>query len=141
MCRWCWEESQPPFAKVDGVSLSKALHGKGTIAERTLYVEAPLPRNDPDPSMTWINENKCAAVIVGDLKLHRCPNWKKLELFEISKDPDETTNLAKKPEMTSAMTELQANLDRWRAAGADKALEIDTDEDTINALKELGYME
>ncbi len=135
------EVGQPVPTGLDGTSLSAALHGRGTIPDRTLYVEAPLSRNDPDPSMKWINEKKCAAVIVGDLKLHRCPQWKKLELYALDKDPEEKTNLAKKPEMRDAMTELQGSLDRWRAGGATKQLEVDTDKDTINALKELGYME
>ncbi|MCX6855627.1 MAG: DUF4976 domain-containing protein [Verrucomicrobia bacterium] len=90
------------MSKIDGVSLRPILEGKGDLPERALCWHYPHYGNQGGAPG--------AAIRRGDWKLIHWFENDRYELYNLSTDIGETTNLAEKePERTKALrTELQA---------------------------------
>lgn len=60
-------------------------------------------------------------------KVHRYHHRPAVELFDITKDPLEWTNLAGNPEFTEVQKELSVELDRWMESQGDKGQQTELD--------------
>ena len=91
-----------PNQHVDGVSLKPILYGTSEIVDRALYWHYPHYHRTPP----------YGAVVKDDYKLIEFFEDGSLELYNLKKDPSETTNLSTAQE--DVATELLADLRRWR---------------------------
>ena len=100
----------PPLPGSDGYSLATTLTGRGAPPARPgVLAESHLPRLE----FGW---SGLRAVVRGDEKLIDAP---RPELFDLARDPDETTNLAEsRPTDASALREAGTELLRRARAGA-----------------------
>ncbi len=96
-----------PTAHVDGVSFAETLRDTESTSERPLFWHNPAPR----PSST--GDLYSSAVRVGDWKLVDFPEEERTELYHLSNDLGEGTNLAE--ENAEQAAALQDQLDRWKA--------------------------
>ncbi|MCP5540574.1 MAG: sulfatase [Akkermansiaceae bacterium] len=98
----------PEKAGGDGLNLVPLLRG-GIAPERdTFFWHNPAPR--PTSTGDWFS----SAIRKGDLKLHDFPTEKKVELYDLAKDPGEAHNLAdSRPEDRDR---LLAELNAWRTS-------------------------
>jgi arylsulfatase A-like enzyme len=97
-----------PEQHVDGVSLVPLLKNNGEIKRKALYWHFPnyIGAGHPNPA------TPCSVIRCGDWKLIEYFEDGSLELFDLSSDETETTNLVKaEPEKA---IELQRMLARWR---------------------------
>ena len=94
-----------PEAHKDGLSIIKALKGKKNI-ERTLFWHSPVGR----PNST--GDENCSAIRVGDYKLIDFYDQDKVELYQLSQDPYETSNIAfSEPDIAQNLLE---ELNQWK---------------------------
>lgn len=103
----------PADFRGDGLSLAGLLAGGAAPVRDTFYWNNPAPR--PEQTADWLS----SAIRVGDWKLIEFPEQKRLELYDLSKDVGESTNLAEqRPDDTAR---LLAKLNTWkREVGLDK---------------------
>jgi arylsulfatase A-like enzyme len=134
------QESQPPM---EGTSLL----GNDPPATRPLYAEYMRPIRQKarflavNPVFDFTRfDRRLRSIQVGDLKLITSDRGD-VELFDLSDDPGENVNLSEeRPEVVET---LKGQLGRWLEAGgsASPVHEPALDPETIEALRELGYME
>lgn len=111
----------PSEQKLDGVSLVPELTENGSIAERALYWHYPLEKPH------FLGGRSAGSMRTGDLKFIEYYDTGELELYDLSKDIGETTNLAETmPEKVEALQaqhrawvkDTEAWLQKRRAQGA-----------------------
>lgn len=125
-------------ARTEGVSLAPALHG-GAMPERgPVYSEATKPQDDNSPT-SWPNLDKCRGAWSPALKLQRCPSKGTTELFAWSSDPNEQTNLW--ASQGASASGLDQGLEAWATSGTPLLAGQDNSDATLEALRELGYIE
>ena len=90
---------------IDGISIVPALKGKKDI-KRTLFWHSPMAR----PQST--GDNNCSVIRVGGYKLLDYYDQKKIELFNLQKDPYEENDLSKKN--TKTTKKLYKKLSYWK---------------------------
>ncbi len=90
---------------IDGISIVPALKGKKDI-KRTLFWHSPMAR----PQST--GDNNCSVIRVGGYKLLDYYDQKKIELFNLQKDPYEENDLSKKN--TKTTKKLYKKLNYWK---------------------------
>ena len=95
---------QPKY-KVDGISVASSID-TGKTTERTLFWHSPRARQKST------GDNYCTVIRVGDYKLFDYYKEDRVELYNIVKDPNETTNIAdSNKELTDR---LQGEIKDWR---------------------------
>jgi arylsulfatase A-like enzyme len=99
--------SDKTMPNIDGKSAEKVLMGEETWKDRTVFWTSRKAR----PHST--GDAPMSAVRSGDFKLVRYDDEGKTELFNLIKDPGETTDLSGSMKAKSA--ELAAKLTRWKA--------------------------
>lgn len=97
---------KPAAFRGDGLSLAGLLTGGKAPARDTFYWNNPAPR--PTSTADWLS----SAIRVGDLKLIEFPEQKQVELYDLSKDAGEATNLAEARPADAAR--LLAQLQAWK---------------------------
>ena len=94
-----------PSYKVDGISIAPYIDNSKKT-ERTLFWHSPRAR------LKSTGDNYCTAIRVGDYKMFDFYKDGKVELYNIVKDPNETTNIAdQNPELVA---KLQKEMDDWK---------------------------
>jgi hypothetical protein len=124
-----------------------SLLGNDPPATRPLYAEYMRPIRQKarflavNPVFDFTRfDRRLRSIQVGDLKLITSDRGD-VELFDLSDDPGENVNLSEeRPEVVET---LKGQLGRWLEAGgsASPVHEPALDPETIEALRELGYME
>jgi arylsulfatase A-like enzyme len=103
----------PAGFRGDGLSLAGLLSGGAAPGRDSFYWNNPAPR--PTQTADWLS----SAIRVGDWKLIEFPEQKKIELYDLSQDAGESTNLAEQRPADAAR--LLAKLNSWkREVGLDK---------------------
>lgn len=125
-----------PVGDVEGRDLSGALRA-GAVPATPLFSEATKP-NQP-PLLGWHNRDRTKSVQEGRFKLHWEPGTDRLQLFDLQRDPDERRDIA--PEHPKEVARLKALLDTWVDQARPLSTERVSDQDAIEALKALGYVE
>ncbi|MFQ5929607.1 MAG: sulfatase-like hydrolase/transferase [Acidobacteriota bacterium] len=101
------EDLYPTLLKLTGVPIPQGLPLDGRDFSACLTNNAPSPRQD----YCWIWRN-CDAIRTARYRLIRY--WDQRELYDLQKDPSETTNLVKQlPELART---LETRLDEWEAS-------------------------
>jgi len=130
-------------ARLDGRSFAAALTG-GQLADRgVVFTEATKPRDEAvEAGHLWANTDKCKAARDQRWKYVECPLKGTRELYDLTADPGEQVDLLKAaaPPLERADA-LQQALRAWTASAAPPESGFAADEDTIEGLKALGYLE
>lgn len=107
------------YAWLDGVSLYRVLQGKGTITKRPLYWHFPIYLQAYDPNTDdgrdpLFRTRPGTTMLYGNWKLHRYYEDDGYELYNLSSDIGERTDLAtKKPRK---LRKLSAMMEAWLEA-------------------------
>lgn len=135
--------SAPPG--LAGRSFAAALLGRAVWTGRgPVFSQATKP-HDPqsEGGRRWKNLDKCRGIWDGAWKLQHCPLQARLELFDLSADPGEQSELlaAGSPSAKQVGRRLAGELADWsQAADPLETIEEDAAE-VIEALEALGYVE
>jgi arylsulfatase A-like enzyme len=97
---------QQPKDHVDGRSWAAVLRGNQPAKDRPLFWHNPAPR--PTSTADWFS----SALRDGSLKLVEFPETSRVELYDLSSDPGEASNLAEK--RTADTQRLLENLRQWQ---------------------------
>jgi arylsulfatase A-like enzyme len=107
----------PPLPKIHGASWKKLAQGKETPWRTAWYYEYNYEKQFPyTPNVRGVRTDRYKYIRYphGD----GGPDRHEAELYDLEADPDETTNLAARPEHAARVAELRAELDRlMREAG------------------------
>jgi arylsulfatase len=127
-----------------GKSFASLVLGRGGDSVRPVFSEACKPY-DVEENAPRLNFNKAKSVRRGPWKLVLTPFLdNRLELFNVERDPAETTNLIRNPAHRAIVTELKLELDEWAGdyeGGRTRGEGLPYDEETREKLKRLGYAE
>ncbi len=96
---------EKPKNKIDGVSIAQSIL-KGKTNERTLIWHSPRARAKST------GDNFCTVVRVGDYKLFDFYRQDRVELYNVVKDPNETTNIADSNK--KIVNKLQGEINDWK---------------------------
>src|SRR5262245_50401417 len=126
----------PAPAALDGESL-RALweHPGSPRPPRALFVEADL--DPPGPPARRMVPGDDLAVRRGDFKLVLDPSSGTARLFDLAHDPHETRDVA--AEHPEQVSDLRAELDRFRTRRAEASAPVPLTEADLKKLEDLGY--
>jgi len=123
------------------VSAGAALSAEAGESERQrlIFAEACKPY-DVEEGAPRLNFNKAKSVRQGLWKLVSVPFMQnRRELYDLSADPAETTNLIRNPAYRKTVTALSGELERWASDFAAGGPAGEMDEQTREKLEALGY--
>ncbi len=127
-----------------GTSFAALLRGRGGDTPPLVFSEACKPY-DVEENAPRLNFNKAKSVRKGPWKLVVTPFLdNRLELFNVVRDPAETSNLIRNPAHRALVTELRLELDEWAGdfeGGRTRGEGLPYDEETREKLRRLGYAE
>lgn len=130
--------------ELPGGSFVAAMNGEPS-GERFAFAEATKPYSAETHAYGYLNENKSKMVVSGKWKYILTPYTGAKEMYDLEKDPDETTNLLKNGDaVVSAVGDsLSGLLDGWCASFAetDKVGESELDPEVEERLQSLGYID
>jgi arylsulfatase A-like enzyme len=107
----------------------------GPRAPRALFVEADL--DPPGPTARTMVPGDDLAVRRGAFKLVLDPSSGTTRLFDLARDPEETTDVA--AEHPALVNELAAELERFRARRAPTSAPVPLSAEDLQKLEDLGY--
>jgi arylsulfatase A-like enzyme len=135
-----------PSMEMEGRSLLPLLRGEETEG-RFAFAEngRTIARSGEEENPRWLVEGDA-----GKWRMIRADGWKLIriptpsgsvyELYDLTSDPGETTNLADR--RTDIMKRLLAPLEEWRLASESGSIaETEIDEETLEGLRSLGYVQ
>jgi len=113
--------------------------------ERLLYSQATKPfDSDVEDSGRWPNMDKTRGARWRNFTFMQFPLVGKEELYDLAGDPMEQHNLLDDPtpDITQKTAAIRSELERWADSADPLPVEYESDhqDDTINRLKELGYI-
>jgi len=121
---------------LDGRSLRALWEEPGRLrAPRALFVEADL--DPPGPTARRMMPGDDLAVRRGNFKLVLDPSSGTARLFDLTRDPHETNDVA--AEQPELVKELRAEIDRFRASGTAADPPVPLTSEDLKKLEELGY--
>jgi arylsulfatase A-like enzyme len=133
----------PAPARRDGTAID--LHTlSGIAASRTRFGEACKPWHAEQDGI-WYNNRKARCVREGPHKYILTPYLSAEELFDLSRDPDERTNLLalRNADARARAAALRRKLEDWTATQRPRSTHFDRQRylDTVHKLQALGYLE
>ncbi len=133
----------PAPAGIDGQPI--ALHDEAGGADAARYGQASKPWEAVETDPRWINMLKARCVREGPYKFIQTPYTGREELYDLSRDPAEQTNLMEgaSPQIATRAGALRHKLEAWAASARPLATHFDESqrEETIERLRALGYIE
>jgi arylsulfatase A-like enzyme len=115
-----------------------------SISARTRFGEATKPHKDVETDPRWFNNRKARCIRSGNYKYIRTPFKDTEELYDLSKDPYEKTNLLINPSSRNLEKAdfLKEQLLTWTDSADPLASHFEPGqrEETIKRLKSLGYL-
>ena len=129
----------PTPPAVEGVSFAAVLEGRSLESPTAMFAEATKPHTEAHEAGSWVNQLKCQAIRAGRWKLTHRPMSGQTELFDLEADQGEETDLMNdpSPENSRRAKVLLAALLAWSAQ--EGTGEEDMSEESLQALRELGY--
>jgi len=132
----------PPDIVVQGKSLVPLLEGESRPPRRLSFTGArPVSKRYADRGYQLDPESRIESVRSQRWKLVRLPGFPApyLELYDLEADPAELNDVSERhPEVRDAHLAL---LERWRAGGIEHGRPTDLDPDTLEQLRNLGYVD
>ncbi len=126
-------------SRSEGVSFARAFMGQGLPKRTAIYSEATKPEKpEYEDGQLWPNTLKCKGVWTESWKYQSCPKVKTRELYTRD-DAMEQKDQYKAQGGVSA--QLEKSVQTWVGTGDPLQGGKDESQDTIDALKALGYME
>jgi len=134
-----------------GLKLPKGIDGEAIdltgpdVSTRTRFARASKPWKGVETDPRWRNELKAQCARDGRYKYIWTPYRKTEELYDLSADPGETTNLLPNAssDTRAVVARLRSALYRWRdsAAPLPSHFESSQQEETLERLRSLGYIQ
>ncbi|MFT5584754.1 MAG: arylsulfatase A-like enzyme [Cognaticolwellia sp.] len=123
----------------EGVSFAPAFMGQSLPPRTAIYSEATKPEKpEYEDGQDWPNTLKCKGVWTASWKYQSCPKIKMRELYTRA---DETEQKDQLKAQAGVSAQLEKSVQTWVATGDPLQGGKDESQDTIDALKALGYME
>ncbi len=127
---------------LDGRAIDLAGRGSGSAGPRFGQATKPWEAVETDPR--WTNMLKARFIREGPYKLIQVPYRNAEELYDLARDPGESTNLIDSavPEIVARVRELRLKLEQWAASARPPPPQFDERhrDETIERLKALGYL-
>ena len=120
------------------------VHIDGPLPPRTRFGQATKPWREVETDPQWHNMRKARCLRRGSLKFIQTPYAQTEELYDLSVDPEERTNLlaVAKPAISAQAAELRRRLEAWAqsATPLPSRFEPSQRQETIERLRSLGYL-